>query len=128
MRALVFERPAQPAERRAAEERSTHGREAAARRHDFAFESDHARSGNTGARMRFDERAQLLDDVRHGDRVRVREQDEVARRLGDAAVGVRGEALRALVVQDPNAGRNLADASRHVGDHDQLVHLRRERR
>ena len=48
--------------------------------------------------------------------------------LGDAAVRVRGETMRPVVDEHANRHRDVVDAARHVRDHDELVHLREERR
>ena len=127
MRALALERREEPAKRRAPDDRSANGGEAAARGDRLAVDPDHARAGDAAARMRPGERDERRDGVRRRHGVGIRDDDELAGRGGDAPVGVGREAERPVVREHARLRRDLADAARDVLDHDELVHLRGER-
>ena len=101
---------------------------AAPRRHDVAVDAEHARAGDAAARVRLRECEQRRDRAGFREGVRISEDDELARRLGEAAVRVRGEAERPLVLQHARSLRHVVDAARDVADDDELVDLRGERR
>ena len=77
--------------------------------------------------MLFREAGQLRDRAGLRVGVRIRDHDELAGRLRDAAVNVRGERDRVCVLEHASARRPLPDAAGDVRDHDQLIDLRRQR-
>ena len=81
------------------------------------------------ARMRIEKLAQDLHGSGLGNRVGIRDQDVLAGGRRRAEVRVRCERQRAFVLEHACAGGHLrGKAAGDVGDHEQLVDLRRERR
>ena len=70
----------------------------------------------------------VVDRAGLRDGVGVVDEDEVAGRLGDAAVEIGGVAERARVLDHAGAVRVGRGAARYVRDHDDLVDVRRDRR
>ena len=128
MVALVLERRAQAAERRAADERAADGREAAPRGLPGAVGIDELRAGDAAAGMRLHELAEDGDRARLGHGIGVGDEHELAGRRTRARVDVRRVARRPCVLDHTRAERIRRRGARRVRDHDHLVHLRHERR
>jgi hypothetical protein len=78
--------------------------------------------------MRVRVRLQHGDGVGRWDRVRVGDEDVVAARLRDPAVGVGGESVGTLVLEHARGLGDVLGAPRGVLDDDELVHLGAQRR
>jgi hypothetical protein len=74
------------------------------------------------------EGGERCDRARLGNDVRVRREHQLARSRRDAGVDVRRERAWLGVLEHTDALRNRAEASGEVGDHDELVDLRRQGR
>jgi hypothetical protein len=125
VRALALERREEAAQRRPADERARDGREAPARGLPRAVRVDELRPDDAGARVLLEEGGERGDGARLRDRVRVVDEDQVAARLGDAAVQVRGVRQGPRVLDSVDARR---EAAGQVPDQDDLVDLGLERR
>src|SRR5436309_7491340 len=125
MVALALEWSRDVAERRPADERPAHRREAAPRGLPAAVGVAQLWAGDAAAWPLGGEIAQDPDRVRRRLGVGVRDDDELAARLGDAPVDVRAEAARPSVFDEAGVRRQL-DVERQVCHYDQLPDLRCE--
>ncbi len=124
---LPAQRREKQAQRRTAYERRADGGEARRDACQLPSPEEHARARDAAARVRGDEVPEDRDRVRRGDRVRVRDENQLVARVRDADVRVRGE-RRADARSRGRARRPgaAADAVRDVRDEQELVDLRRE--
>ncbi len=126
---LPAQRREQEPQRRAPDEGCADRREAPARRLRRAVAVEHLRPCDAATKMLLHERAQDGYGVRLRHRVGVRDQDELVLGTRCAEVRVRRERDRAGILEHPGAVRQLGrQAAGDVRDHEQLVHLRCERR
>ncbi len=128
MRALALERREEETERRTPDECPADRREAPPGRLPRAVGVEELRPCDAAARMLVHEGGEHGNRTRHRDGVRVVDEDELAARLGNAAVQVGGVAERALILERACPVTAGGRAPGDVRDHDDLVDLGRERR
>src|SRR5262245_38810633 len=99
MTALTALRVEDASQRRATDERAANGRKASPRRLSAPVRVAELRPGDTAPWSVRGKVPKDPDRVRRGIRIRVRDHDELAPRLGDAAVDVRAEPPWTIVLE-----------------------------